>query len=51
MCIKCRQKYISNIAEGVSQFLNSGWSNSSSQSPPKTLGVNGAGRFAVPMLK
>ena len=51
-----------NIAGRVSQFLNSdsfrdsnssvnGWSNSNSQSPPKALGVNGAGRFAVPMLK
>lgn len=41
----------------------SGWSNSNSQSPPKALGakgneislnhlgMNGAGRFAVPMLK
>ena len=52
-----------NIAGGVSQFLDRGWSNSGSQSPPKALGakgneislnhlgMNGAGRFAVPMLK
>lgn len=54
---------VGNITGGVSQFLDSGWSNSNSQSPPKALGVkgneislnhlgmNGAGRFAVPMLK
>lgn len=40
---------IGNVAGGVSNFLDSGWKGQGT--PSKVLGDNGAGRFAVPMLK